>query len=435
MIDILGNIVVFSFVAFLIGKVVWRESEFFRQWIRQMVKKLKDLWGWVWKYVLVLWAKKPPLKPLYIFFASIIGFALLVLFVLLYSHIILIPFDLSKLEDINTNFALAFVGTVSSFGALFGIYLAILKSETNERQTRTEEQRLIIDSINKAKDDLDKNDVKGNPITAVRTDALYTLEQNVRNSTSDHIRIMEILSGYVRSNSTITGEMGEIAVVTPLRKDIQTALNIIGWREVIKHEMAIDYRFDLSNCDLHGAELRNANLSNANFSKCYMYDVNLFNANLSGAEFNETDLTLAGLYKANLTNAKFNKAGLHHVNLIQANLSNARIISTGLTSAYLYRANMNQATIEYSNLNDSDFESVDIRDATTYYSYAREGDFSKCKNLTQKQLDAMFLGVEVKIPANLIRNEHWPTSILNEDEFKKFYDKWFNIKIKEYGIP
>ncbi len=435
MIDILGNIVVFSFVAFLIGKVVWRESEFFRQWIWQMVKKLKDLWGWVWKYVLLLWAKKPPLKPLYIFFASIIGFALLVLFVLLYSHIILIPFDLSKLEDINTNFALAFVGTVSSFGALFGIYLAILKSETNERQTRTEEQRLIIDSISNVKEDLDKSDDMGNPIIAVRTDALYILEQNARNSTHDHIRIMEMLSGYVRSNSAVAEDMGKMDLRTPLRKDIQTALSIIGWREGIKHEMAIDYRFDLSECDLHGAELRNANLSHANFSKSCMRDVNLFNANLSGAKFNETELTLAGLYEANLTNAQFNETRLHHTNLIRANMKNAKIISTGLISTHLYGVNMSQAEIHYSNLDDSNFKSVDMRDATTYYSYARRGDFSKCKNLTQKQLDAMFFGVDVKIPANLIRNKHWPTISLNNEEFLVAKKKWFNIKIKEYGIP
>ncbi len=101
-------------------------------------------------------AKIPFLKIIYVVVAVIIASALFVLFIGLYSQLlsspfdIFSPFDMSKIKSIEANFALAFVGTITGLVALFGGIIAILRSETNEREATTAEQGLITDRINKA---------------------------------------------------------------------------------------------------------------------------------------------------------------------------------------------------------------------------------------------------------------------------------------------
>ena len=137
-----------------------------------------------------LWTQASLLKTLYIIFAIVIGFALFVLFVNLYSVIISLewggkPRADGTLAPINIqNLALAFIGTVSGLGALFGVFLAIrrteeskrqsdsaeiesaaarLQSEIANRQADTAEQGLITDRLNKAVEGLVKPTKKMNP--------------------------------------------------------------------------------------------------------------------------------------------------------------------------------------------------------------------------------------------------------------------------------
>ncbi len=334
-----------------------------------------------------LWTQASLLKTLYISFAVVIGFALLVLFVNLYSVIISLewggkPRADGTLAPINVqNLALAFIGTVSGLGALFGVYLAIQRTDESKRQSNaaereatTAEQGLITDQLNKATEGLGKSNQKDEPVIEVRLGALYALERIAKGSIDDHIQIMELLCVYIRQNSPRKNRSVE---TKSLRQDIQTALTIIGRRgretggeERLKKENEQNYRIDLYKCDLREAILNGVNLRGARF----------FKTNLSYASFNNTDI------------------------------SNAWFDDAILDKTFFGRANTNK-----------------IR--------AWQGDFSKCRKLTQEQIDVMYCGKDVKIPKGLTRPKHWPTDDLLLDDFNKDYFEWEMAQPDSYLKP
>ena len=345
-----------------------------------------------------LWTQASLLKTLYIIFAIVIGFALFVLFVNLYSVIISLewggkPRADGTLAPINIqNLALAFIGTVSGLGALFGVFLAIrrteeskrqsdsaeiesaaarLQSEIANRQADTAEQGLITDRLNKAVEGLGKTNQKDEPVIAVRLGALYALERIAQDSLRDHVQIMKILCAYIRTNSKLDNS---IDLTKPLRADIGAAINIIAGRDKlyngkkrIQMEKKQEYHIDLRDCDLRGADL--------------------FRANLTDAWIGGTNLNKAGIIGANLSGAL----------LININLSGALLANT------------------------------DLKGTTTKISFAYTGDFSECKNLTQKQVNQMFLGQAVKLPKNLKhpqKNSKYNKLYNTPEDFMEAREEW-----------
>ena len=393
MINILGNIIVFGFVAFLIGKVVWQESESFAPWK-----------GWIKELLRQCWKKR--LRIIYLIFAVVIGLSLLYVFGLVSLEIINIDWKKVKSGESGIrNLGIAFLGTVSGFGALFGVYLAILRSEENKRQNDTAEQGLITDRINKAVEGLGKNKENDKPVIEVRIGALLALERIAQDSIRDHISVMEILCAYIQENSPITGEEPEIDKIDlnkKPRKDIGTALNIIGRRhkwvggkKYLKKEKQQNYRIDLRNCYLYGAGLDDANLNNA--------------------QFDNANLTRANLTKANLTNATLGYAILNGAYLDHANMCGVWLVNAELMNAYMIRTNISNANLGFANFYNAKMDRC----------YAYRVDISDCKNLIQRQLDRIFCVKEFyMLPEGLTRPEHWPTDDLSYDDFIIAYKEW-----------
>ena len=402
------------------------------------------------------WAKVTLLKVIYVFVALVIGFALFFLFIPLYSQILLIQCELPKADgtpkigdtDIR-NLAIAFLGTISGLGALFAVYIAILRSETTERQTHTAEQGLITERINKATKGLGENNEKDNPVVEVRLGALYALERIAQDSIRDHIQIIEILCAYIRTNSPLKSKQSK---AKKLREDIQAALTIIGrrgnWQDGkknLKKEKEQGYRIDLRSCDLRGAQLNKANMADAllgrtNLSGAHLYKANLSDAWLDNADMSNTMLEKAILDKAQLDDANLSRsdiknATLKNASLYGANLSDARLISADLTGArlinadmsdtFLYSANLSEASINRANLNNAWLENANLKDTDTDSAYAYTGDFSKCKHLTKKQLNNMFCGRDFIIPDKFERPAFWATKRQSYNEFEKAYRGWY----------
>ncbi len=414
-------VVVFA-LAFLIEKKPWRGYKSFADWEARIVKKLKgsgdwvrkqlqSLKKWVWKQVLALWAKRPPLKPLYIVLATFIGFVILYLFVILCLEIYSIEWQTIATDDSKTrNYAIAFIGLVSGFGALFGVYLAIQRTDeskrTNEIAIRKNEiaddtnkitirqneiadiesktarsqaditgQQSITERLNRAIENLDKNDTKGEPAISMRLGMIYDLERIAQYSIRDHIQIMDMLCFYIRNNSPRTTKSTKKD--DPLREDIQTALTIIGRRgawtdgeKSLAKEAENRYRIDLQSCDLRGALLS----------------------------------------RANLRGTRFLGSNMNHATFDNADLSNTWFEDAILNGAWFGNAKMDRA-------------------------WAWECDFSKCRELTQKQLDVMYCGTAVKIPNGLTRPKHWPTDELPFPEFQEAYWKWEMVQADSYLHP
>ena len=83
--------------------------------------------------------------------------------------------------------------------------------------------------------------------------------------------------------------------------------------------------------DLHGADLRYANL----------YNIDLRCANLRGADLNSADLRCANLRGADLRGTNLNSANLSGASLYNTNLRGASLYNTNLYSSNLNNANLN----------------------------------------------------------------------------------------------
>ena len=373
---------------------------------------------WLWRKFLELLAKIPFLK---------IAYSIIALFLL--YHLIEIFFNLREqlfsniatlTDDQVRNLAIAFLGTITGIGALFGVYLAILRSEENKRQNDVAEQGMLTDRINKAVEGLGKSDKDG-AVIEVRLGALYALERIAQDSIRDHVQIMEILCAYIRNNSPRTNKTDQEDKPDPLREDIQAAITIVGrrgnWLEgdkYLKKEKKQGYQINLCNCDLHGAQLDNASLN----------DAQLNNTNMSDAQLTKAKLRNANFEHANLNRAWLNNADLRNTNLNYTDMNRASLEHTDMSDARLYNAELTNARISWANLNTARFFRANMSETRMYRSYAHEVDLSDSENLTQEQLDKMFCGKDVDIPKELTRPSHWPQKNTSYKKFINAYKTW-----------
>ena len=108
-----------------------------------------------------------------------------------------------------------------------------------------------------------------------------------------------------------------------------------------------------SCANLFGANLRGANLSDADL-RC----ANLFGANLRGANLSDADLRCA-----NLSDADLRCANLRNADLRGANLSDADLRCANLSNADLFGANLRGANLSDANLRNADLRNADLRNA------------------------------------------------------------------------
>jgi len=101
---------------------------------------------------------------------------------------------------------------------------------------------------------------------------------------------------------------------------------------------------ECTNCDLRGANLREADLSGAS----------LYRADLSGADLSGASLVLANLIEANLNLA----------NLIEANLREANLREADLSGASLYRADLSGADLSGAKLYKADLSGAKFCNTT-----------------------------------------------------------------------
>ncbi len=331
------------------------------------------------------------LRIIYIIFALVISGYLFKIFIELSGQFFNIT-DL-KPEEVR-NLAIAFIGTTSGLGALFGIYLAILRAEENKRQNDvaekqsdtaieqskaaneqsraankqseaanrqaiTAEDGLITERLSKATEGLGKND-GGEPVIEVRLGALYSLERIAQDSLRDHVQIMEMVCAYIRYNSPRSDTEIKTALELgidksssnnkTLREDIKAAITIIGRREYwtadkkhLKVEQKQGYTIDLSHCNLQGAQLDLANLNGAQ----------LEGADLSNAQLEEADLGSAQLNNANMSEARLIGADMNSTDLKFTNLSGAMLRNVDMSDAHLDNATLTRARLAGANMSNA----------------------------------------------------------------------------------
>ena len=135
-----------------------------------------------------------------------------------------------------------------------------------------------------------------------------------------------------------------------------------------------------SCANLFGANLRGANLSDADL-RC----ANLFGANLRGANLSDADLRCANLSDADLRCANLRNADLRGANLSDANLSDADLRCANLSNADLFGANLRGANLSDANLRNADLRNADLRNADLCRADLSNADL-RCADLRNADL-------------------------------------------------
>lgn len=125
---------------------------------------------------------------------------------------------------------------------------------------------------------------------------------------------------------------------------------------------------NFSKAQLVGANLSSAELVGANFQQAVLQEASLTGAEMAEANFHLANLQAANLGQVQALGADFSFANLaqstwQEANLSQGNFSNANLYSANLTNTDLTDANLKNAQLQNANLRNANLSSADLRGA------------------------------------------------------------------------
>ncbi|AKB33256.1 Pentapeptide repeat family protein [Methanosarcina siciliae HI350] len=284
--------------------------------------------------------------------------------------------------------------------------------ESNQEMARKSlefaQEGQITERFTRAVDQLGAIDQLGNPAIEIRLGGIYALERIANESEKDYWPIMEILTAYIRKNSST--EDLRLSGQNKVSLDIQAILYVISRRKNCFNNgesIPLNLRGTcLQNADIHSAHLEDANLEGANLNCANLEGANLNCANLEGANLYRINLNRAYIENANLYCAylkeaylnwtHFRDARLPEAHLEDANLYKTHIEGAILTDAYLEGSKLIEAHLEGARLQGARLQGVSLLDAhlegaelekTNFSGAHLEGaNLKGAKNLTVDQL-------------------------------------------------
>lgn len=233
----------------------------------------------------------------------------------------------------------------------------------------------------------------------VRLGGIFALERIAKDSADkDHWTIMEILTAYVRTQSTtgtqtpgVTRPVHDAGLFSDRREqerrpreEIQASLTVLGRRRRTygKGEFS---RLDLSNADIRNVQLLGYNFRGADFS----------GANLEGANFSGANLDECSFYRANLDAAALTSARVEGVIFVHANLRKTQLAGTNLKGANFMMANMEGAILKRQYF-------FGTRENKFSKEYTDGADLSESLGLSPEQVRSAIFDETAKFPAGLI---------------------------------
>ena len=127
-------------------------------------------------------------------------------------------------------------------------------------------------------------------------------------------------------------------------------------------------------------------------------------ANLRDADMRDADLSYANLRDANLSGANLRYANLSYANLSGANLRGANLFGADLSDANLRDANLSYADLRYANLRDADMRDADL-------SYANlsgtSGNMSELKSIFIETYPVTYTSEILQIGCQKHKIEDW----------------------------
>ena len=195
--------------------------------------------------------------------------------------------------------------------------IRLLKARATEKRVSIAHEGHLTERLTRAVTQL------GDDNMAIRLGGIYALERLAQDSDTDHARVMDVLTAYVRENAPSHAQDAPQAANTPNKPttDIQAILTVIGrWKTPGNNRHTA--RLDLNHTRLVGANLRRADLTRAD---------------LTGADLTGADLLMADLTDANLVDA----------NLLGVNLTRAKLLGANLSGSKYLRAEELQSALNW----------------------------------------------------------------------------------------
>lgn len=236
------------------------------------------------------------------------------------------------------------------------------------RQLQVNRQGQVTDRYTKAIEQL------GHAGVEVRVGAIYALERIARDSATDRLTIVEVLTTFLRLYAPLSPGTDKRARPSvpeakldaarsteqqvPMRDrapHIQAAITVLGRmpgaRETQPRGLS---RIDLSRSDLGHTDLAGWDLHYSDLSQSFLIGADLRRADLTGVWFVRAVLIRAQLYQADLRSTV----------LWQARLDEADLRATDLTAADLTGARLDSARLDLADLRGADFSRTDLANAT-----------------------------------------------------------------------
>lgn len=243
----------------------------------------------------------------------------------------------------------------------------------------------ITDRFTRAVDQLGATDIDGNPAIEIRLGGIYALERIANESEKDYWPIMEILTAYIRKNTSAEivenkkdthiatdSIMGEFSELKKISLDIQTILSVLGKRRY-SFNNGEDSFLNLGMTHLEWADLNSSHFEYADLGGAYLECADLGGVHLEEAALVSSHLEFADIHHAHLENAGF----------AFAHLEWADLNSSHLEGAYLRGAHLEGVDFSDSHLEGADFHEADLMGAKNL----TVDQLSKVKTLYQAKLD------------------------------------------------
>ena len=243
-------------------------------------------------------------------------------------------------------------GTLAQIGAGIGIALGLYftwrRVAAAERTVQVAQEGQITERFTRAIDQLGATER-----LEIRLGGIYALERIARDSEKDHWPIMEVLTAYVREHapwnegsqlqpkqpqdpaalSSENATQQQEPRVSPA-PDIQAILTVLGRRT------RWFGKGENQHLDLHGTDMRGANLSEAHLEAALLHEAHLEAALLRRAHLQGAHLGLAHLQRAFLSRAHLEGASLVRAHLERADLRGAHLDGAHLNEADLSKAHL-----------------------------------------------------------------------------------------------
>lgn len=282
----------------------------------------------------------------------------------------------ADIRDIAQSVALL-LGVLAASATLI---FSLIKVWTTERSTRTSEEALMVDQLNKALENLGAMSSDQKPNIVVRTGALLTLERIAQSYPKLHQNAYDLVGSHISAYPhELPIKLKDGSQDRRPLTDLSTALDIIARRrELPQNSTPIN--------------LMNVDLSYYRMKRLLLVEINL------------TDLYALGIFAPK---AVFHGSSLRESIFNDAELSMSIFCDTDLSGAQIKNASLVDADLSEATLHRTDFTDTDLKWANFLGSKLHGADLSQAKHVTQEMLDSAYGDAETKIPTHLTRPAHW----------------------------